>query len=120
MKQIYKTTLTLIIIFFELSVSAQADSTKTYSNKEGFGGPKTIGAQLQEDNKPKFENRIAIKHTKLWYDFKKKLSEDTGIEFGINYTSLFIHSTQTISEENTDNASSGVLDYSRRLDLSKS
>ncbi|MFT5647254.1 MAG: porin, partial [Aureispira sp.] len=110
MKQIYKTTLTLIIIFFELSVSAQADSTKTYSNKEGFGGPKTVGAQLEVDNMPKFENRIPIKHTKLWYDFKKKLSEEIGIEFGINYTSLFIHSTQTISEENTDNASSGVLD----------
>ncbi len=52
MKHIYKIALVLVIIFFGLKVSAQADSTKTYANTEGFGGPKTVGGQLEVDNKP--------------------------------------------------------------------
>ncbi len=105
-----KQLLLFCVLLFAFNVNAQNDSISNYNNSEGFGGPKTIGGQLEVDNKPKFENRIPIKYTKSWYDFKKTLSEDTGIEFGINYTSLFIHSTQTISDGNTSNASSGVLD----------
>ena len=100
----------ILILFFSIYSFAQVDSTKTYTNNEGFGGPKTVGGQLEVDNKPRFENRIPIKHTKPWFDFKKKLSENTGIEFGINYTSLFIYATQTIADKNTSNASSGILD----------
>lgn len=91
-------------------VFSQRDSTEVYTNEQGFGGPKTIGAQLAADNQPRFSYRIPIKHTKPWYDFKNKLSSDTGIEFGLNYTSLFIHSSQKIADENTSNASSGILD----------
>ncbi len=105
-----KQVLFICIFLFTFIANAQNDSISNYNNSEGFGGPKTVGGQLEVDNKPRFENRIPITYTKSWYDFKKKLSEDTGIEFGINYTSLFIHSTQTISDENTSNASSGVLD----------
>ena len=89
---------------------SEKDSIHVYNNEEGFGGPKTVGAQLQIDNQPKFDYRIPIKHTKPWYDFKARLSENTGIEFGVNYTSLIIASTETISEENSITASSGVFD----------
>ncbi len=101
--------ISLFIHFYGTSF-AQIDSTKAYHNNEGFGGPKTIGAQLEADNKPRFENRIPIKHTKPWYDFKKRISDSTGLEFGINYSSVFIYSTQTISEQSINNASSGILD----------
>lgn len=100
----------LYLIFTSIAVTAQTDSSLVYGNQEGFGGPKTIGAQLEMDNKPRFDNRIPIKHTKPWYDFKQKLSEKKGIEFGINYTSVFIVSTKTIAEQNINNASSGILD----------
>jgi len=93
-----------------LLAQSDTDSTDTYNNKEGFGGPKTIGAQLQVDNQPKFNYRIPIKVTKPWYDFKSNFAKNTGIEFGINYTSLIIASTETISDENSNNASSGVFD----------
>ena len=92
------------------SLGQDADSS-TYQNSEGFGGPKTVGAQLEADNSPRFENRIPIKHTKGWYDFKADLAEKTGIELGINYTSIFIYSTQTIANNNTNNASSGIFDF---------
>lgn len=101
------------LIVFSISTAmgqTQTDSTSVYKNEEGFGGPKTVGAQLQIDNAPKFNYRIPITHTKSWYDFKTRFSEKTGIEFGINYTSLFIWSSETISEENTRNANSGVFD----------
>ncbi|GAB5557437.1 MAG: hypothetical protein SchgKO_16500 [Schleiferiaceae bacterium] len=97
-------------MIFSSPLKAQTDSTEVYKNQEGFGGPKTVGGQLEADNAPRFENRIPIVHTKPWYDFKARLAEKTGLEFGINYTSLFIYSTATISEANTDNASSGIFD----------
>jgi len=103
----------LLITFWIITTAsaiAQKDSTETYNNSEGFGGPKTVGAQLAADNQPRFSYRIPIKHTKPWYDFKQRLSENSGIEFGLNYTSIFIHSSQKIAAENTLNASSGILD----------
>lgn len=103
----YILTFVLSAVFFS---SAQVDTTN-YKNEEGFGGPKTVGAQLELDNAPRFENRIPIKHTKPWYDFKESLAKRTGIEFGVNYTSVFIYSTQTISAANTNTASSGILDF---------
>ncbi|PWJ44654.1 carbohydrate porin [Sediminitomix flava] len=101
-------TLFLLIQYF--SVQGQNDSIDSYINNEGFGGPKTVGAQLEVDNAPRFENRIPVKHTKFWYDFKERLAKQTGIEFGINYTSLLIYATETISSENTSTAASGILD----------
>lgn len=98
-------------LLFASSAFAQGtDTTSTYQNKEGFGGPKTVGGQLEADNAPRFENRIPIKHTKGWYDFKKDLAKNTGVEFGMNYTSVYIYSTEVISDENTDYAASGILD----------
>ena len=107
-------TLAVIAILLSLQLLAQSQHSDTtrqaYKDSEGFGGPKTVGAQLEADNSPRFENRIPIKHTKPWYDFKSRLSENAGIEFGINYTSIFIYSTATISDESSNNASSGILD----------
>ena len=99
-----------LILGFEVAAQENTDSTSTYKNNEGFGGPKTVGAQLEVDNAPRFENRIPIKKTKPWFDFKQKLSKNTGIEFGLNYTAIALYSTQTISDANTDYAASGILD----------
>ena len=99
-----------LFVFNILFSQTQKDTTSTYQNKEGFGGPKTVGAQLEVDNIPKFDYRIPIKVTKPWYDWKAEFSKKAGIEFGINYTSLFITSSETISNQNTNDASSGVFD----------
>lgn len=103
----------ILIILFCVTVLdtswAQQDTT-AYKNHEGFGGPKTVGAQLEADNAPRFENRIPVRVTKPWFDLKADLSKKTGIEFGINYTSIFIASSKTISDANKGIASSGILD----------
>lgn len=105
-----KYLLLLVLIYAVSSIRAQKDSVETYNNSEGFGGPKTIGAQLAEDNQPRFSYRIPIKHTKPWYDFKQRLSESSGIEFGLNYTSVFIRSSERIEDQNNFNAGSGIFD----------
>ena len=88
------------------------DTTKSgYENLDNAGGPKTIGAQLNADNqKREFFFRIPIRVTSPWYEWKKKLNEQTGIQLGINYTSVFLHATEVLSEDNRNNSSSGILD----------
>ena len=88
------------------------DSTKSgYQNLDNAGGPKTIGGQLNADNQQReFFFRIPVRVTAPWYEWKKKLNDQTGIQLGINYTSVYLHSTEVISDENRENASSGILD----------
>ena len=105
-----KYLLLIVMLYAVPSVWAQKDSVETYNNSQGFGGPKTIGAQLAEDNQPRFSYRIPIRHTKPWYDFKQRLSESSGIEFGLNYTTVFIRSSEKIADTNDFNAGSGILD----------
>lgn len=97
----------------ESGYGIQSDSTESnYQNQDALGGPKTIGAQLKVDNQKKESYfRVPIRVTKGWYDWKKKLAENKGLQLGINYTSIFIKSTDVIDERsNSSTASSGVLD----------
>lgn len=109
----------LLFLWLTLSFSvlyaqeeAQQDSTsKGYSNEDEIGGPKSVGRQLEvNNNKYIFEYRYPIKVMKGWYDWKEKVDKKYGIKFGVNYTSLYIRSNKTITDENTPNAASGILD----------
>ena len=107
-----KLILSILFLFSVQSVYSQDQTDSSiYKNSEGFGGPKTVGAQLEADNSPRFENRIPVKVTKPWYDFKANLAKNTGLELGINYTSIYIASTKTITEDNRNDASSGIFDF---------
>lgn len=82
-----------------------------YENLDNLGGPKSIGAQLEADNQVKeFYFRLPVRVMQPWYDLKKNVNEKTGIQFGINYTSVFLYSTQVISDGNRNNSSGGILD----------
>lgn len=48
-------SLLLIICLTFPNAKAQTDSTKVHSNNEGFGGPKTMEAQLVEGNRQRFD-----------------------------------------------------------------
>lgn len=102
--------ITLLCVTSSVLLGQNADSV-SYTNHEGFGGPKTVGAQLEADNAPRFENRIEVKHTQPWYDLKAKWAKNYGLELGINYTAVGIVSSQTISNESINNASSGIFDF---------
>ena len=57
-----KKVLILGVLILTFSAKAQNDSISNYVNSEGFGGPKTIGAQLQEDISSFNPNYFRRKH----------------------------------------------------------
>ena len=86
-------------------------SYSNYKNQDEMGGPKSIGAQLEVDNQKKeFYFRIPVKVFKPWYDAKAKVNKSIGLQYSFNYTSVFISSTEVISESNRKNSSGGILD----------
>ncbi len=122
MNRMKKHLTTLVLIFGLVGLHAQdresgygftSDSTASgYENQDALGGPKSIGAQLRVDNQKKESYfRIPIRVTKGWYDWKARLNEETGIQLGINYTTVFMRSSEVIDESvNEPNSSSGILD----------
>ncbi len=104
----------IVVFLFVINTSYSQNDTirSNYNNESGFGGPKTIGAQLEYENKQKEPYyRVPIKVFKSWYDFKNKLNEQTGIQFGLNYTSAYIGSSAVINEDVNDKTTgSGILD----------
>lgn len=97
----------------ESGYGLKSDSTQSgYQNLDEMGGPKTIGAQLKADDQKKESFfRFPIKVTKGWYDWKARLQEKTGIQLGINYTSVYMTASDVIDESvNNKNTGSGILD----------
>ncbi|MCK5573211.1 MAG: carbohydrate porin, partial [Bacteroidetes bacterium] len=54
--------------------------------------------------------RIPIRVFKPWFDFKKEVNENLGIQFGLNYTFTFIGASSGITESSATSAGSGVFD----------
>lgn len=98
--------------------SQLADTTKGYSNTDNIGGPGSIGREMEVDNnKYTFEYRYPIKYFKGWYDMKDRIAKNTGIQFGINYSALYMRSSQVLSEQNNKNSGSGILDINAGWNL---
>ncbi len=123
MNRMKKHVITLLFITAVFGLHAQetksgygftSDSTASgYENQDGLGGPKSIGAQLRVDNQKKESYfRLPIRVTKGWYDWKQQLNEETGIQLGINYTTIFLRSSDVLDEsEHKPSTSGGVLDF---------
>tara|TARA_B100000809_G_C15133504_1_gene529495 strand:+ start:1333 stop:2019 length:687 start_codon:yes stop_codon:yes gene_type:complete len=45
------------------------------------------------------------------------LNEEKGIQFGVNYTAIYLHSSATITDENTASTGSGILDIQGGITL---
>jgi porin len=98
--------------FIDFKVKAQntQDTTKGYQNEDNIGGA-SVGRTLELDNEPyKFDYRYDVKYMKGWYDWKNQLNQNHGIQLGINYTSLYMRSSEVISDDNNQNTASGILD----------
>ncbi len=97
----------------ESGYGLKSNSTESgYENLDAMGGPKTIGAQLKLDNQKKESFfRVPVRVTQPWYDWKARLHEQTGIQLGINYTSVYMTASDVIDESvNNKNTGSGILD----------
>ena len=101
----------LLTAVYGQDLQTSESSDQGYQNVDNIGGPKSIGNQLQEDNnKYLFEYRLPVKHMKPWYDLKEIINKNTGIQFGINYSAVYVYSTSTIASTNKASAASGILD----------
>jgi porin len=114
-------TLAIGILLFSLPIWAQegtsglavlSDSSRSgYTDESGFGGPKSIGAQLEVDNQKKESYfRIPVRVFKPWYETKRKINEKYGLQYNINYTAVFLQSSSTIKDAGSKSTSSGILD----------
>lgn len=109
-------TFILAVSMFSVTAQVQNSSDSTvnaYKQESNLGGPKSIGAQLEADNPPKEDYyRLPVKITAPWYDWKQEFTSKTGLQFGINYTSLFMRSSSVMDAETMNqNTASGVFDF---------
>lgn len=92
--------------------TSEQDTTKGYRNDDNIGGA-SIGRELELDNEPyTFDYRYKTKYMKGWFDWKNELNQKYGLQLGINYTSVYLRSSEVISDDNNQNTASGILDIS--------
>jgi porin len=83
----------------------------------GFGGPDSVGGQLQTENEFK-DTAVRIQFLKRalrpWFDFKKRVKEKLGLQYGLTYTSLYQVATKSLNE---NQAAGGIFALQVQWDL---
>ena len=82
-----------------------------YKSDPSFGGLATPGAQLAEDDaikQPAISFPFIDRALRPWFDKKRKLNDEIGLEFGVAYTALYQAVNDAPAGANSD-AGSGVL-----------
>ena len=72
-----------------------------------FGGPNAVGNIIEDDARSKAAT-ITRRATQGWFDWKQKLQEDHGFSLGIDYTPVYLKSSEN-GASGEDKASSGML-----------
>ncbi len=74
---------------------------------ENFGGPDAVENTLADDaaSRPSFVEESLLQP---WFDWKQGLQEDTGFSFGLDYSSLYLQSSED-GASGDDSAASGML-----------
>jgi len=94
------------------------DSTKSnYKADILLGNPTSKDIEMELDDYKAPYYRFKIVYSKPWFDFKKKLNEDTGIQLSFSYASMFMGASTRISDENQQNAAGGIFDATIKWDF---
>jgi porin len=80
-----------------------------------FGGPNTVGNQLEEDAEIKGAV-IEKRALQSWFDWKRKIQEENGISLGIDYSAVYFGASEE-GLTGKDNASAGMLRFFGSWDL---
>ena len=116
-------TLVLLALFTQSGFSEDSPSRKAgYEQEQSFAGPGSTTEQLKEDDEvkaPAFRFESFDRALKPWFDWKAKLNEQTGLQLGVAYTSLY-QSTNDAPAGTEDSAGSGILRLSGRWLLTNS
>jgi hypothetical protein len=93
------------------------ESTLSGYKDSGFGGPQSVGGQLQTENEFK-DTAVRIHFLKRalrpWYDIKNRVKEKLGIQYGLTYTSLYQVATKSLDEHQ---AAGGIFALQVQWDL---
>ncbi|UCH40593.1 MAG: hypothetical protein JSU67_02515, partial [Gammaproteobacteria bacterium] len=71
--------------------SAQKTYKSNYDNEAGFAGPGSTVSQLEEDDEektPAFRFESFDEALAPWFEYKKRLNEQSGLQLGFAYTVL--------------------------------
>lgn len=82
-----------------------------YEEVPQFGGPSSVGAELQETDEVKepFFRFPKIDQTlKPWFDLKERINRRLGLQFGLDYSALYQVVTESPGE---DQAASGIFRF---------
>ncbi|WP_430817587.1 carbohydrate porin [Carboxylicivirga sp. RSCT41] len=102
--------LTLLNTLNALGQTSEQDTTKGFRNDDNIGGA-SVGRVLELDNEPyTFEYRYQTRYMKGWFDWKNSLNQKYGLQLGINYTSVYMRSSEVINDNNDKNTAGGIFD----------
>ena len=105
----------VMLVFLAAPATAQEDgkSRSGYEDIPRFGGPSSVGAQLEEDSKapeaPVFRFDGLQRGLKPYFDFKERLNKDRGLSFGFDYTPLLQVASDSLEGE--DKAAGGIFRF---------
>ena len=77
------------------------ETTESGYKNTGFGGPQSVGDQLQTDNEVKdtaVQGLVFKRVLNPWFDFKKRVYKKLGLEYGLTYTSVYQVATKSLDE----------------------
>ena len=101
-----KHTLLLLLFFMSSFLFAQNKQKKDTINSS-LVGPNQVEEQIKKDTAPK-ESFFDLGFMQPYFEFKKHLKENTGFEFGIDYSSVYLKANASLG---ADNASSGMVRF---------
>ncbi len=117
--------LLLLVLLCYLPAAFATDSTPTqkshksnYDNEEGFAAPGSTVRQLEEDDEektPALRFESFDEALKPWFEYKKSLAEESGLQIGFAYTLLHQEVDESLTSE--DSATSGIFRVSGKWEL---
>jgi len=101
---LHKYILYLLLFVCAENIFAQ-NSQKKDTLKIGFGGPNQVESQLEMDTESK-EFFFELGFMQPYFDFKRVLKENTGFNFGLDYSAAYFGASESLGEKSS---SSGMV-----------
>jgi porin len=83
----------------------QVEQQQEPEGQPNLGSPNQVDNQIESDAAPK-EPLLRLTFLEPYFEFKDRLSESSGLSFGVDYSTVFMKASASLAEEN---ASSGMV-----------
>lgn len=89
-----------------------ADSSWSgFTNQGAFGGPTTIGPELEIANQVQESYfRVPVRVFAPWFAAKKSINDKLGLQFGLNYTAAYLTASDGITNSSVTSSAGGIVD----------